>query len=70
LWAKKKPGTQGKEAARVWAKRKPGSHITYSQEMEFQWTFEISKSDFRGQNSMDCGVLYIIGNILERKCLK
>jgi hypothetical protein len=25
---------------------------------------------FRGQNSMDCGVLYIIEKILERRCLK
>ncbi len=29
-----------------------------------------SKSDFRGQTSMTCGVLYIIGNLLERRCLK
>ncbi len=28
----RKPGSQGKEAARVRTKRKPESHITYSQE--------------------------------------
>jgi hypothetical protein len=37
--------------------------------MESKWTLETSKSDVRGQNSMACGVLYIIKNILERKCL-
>ncbi len=39
-------------------------------EMESWWTLEISESDFRGQNSMACGILYIIGKILELRCLK
>jgi len=39
-------------------------------EMESRWTFETSESDCRGQNSMDCGVLYIIGKLLKRRCLK
>ncbi len=39
-------------------------------EMESLWTSKISKSDFRGQNSMTCGVLYIIGKLLELRCLK
>ncbi len=39
-------------------------------EMESQWTPEISESDFRGQNSMTCGSIYIIGKLLERRCLK
>jgi hypothetical protein len=34
------------------------------------WTPKISKSDFRSQNSMACCVLYIIGNLLERKFFK
>jgi len=38
--------------------------------MESQWTPETSESDFRGQTSMACGVLYIIGKLLERRCLK
>jgi hypothetical protein len=29
-----------------------------------------SNSDFRGQKSMACSVLYIIGKLLERRCLK
>jgi len=39
-------------------------------EMESRWTPEISKSDCRRQNSMAHGVLYIIGKLLKRRCLK
>jgi len=39
-------------------------------EMESQWTPETSENDFRGQNSMSCDVLYIIGKLLKHKCLK
>jgi hypothetical protein len=39
-------------------------------EMESRWIPETSKSDCRGQTSMSCGVPYIIGKILKRKCLK
>jgi hypothetical protein len=38
--------------------------------MESQWIPETLESDFRGQNSMDCGVIYIIGKLLEHRCLK
>jgi hypothetical protein len=38
--------------------------------MESRWTSKTSESDCRGQNSMTCGVIYIIGKILERRCLK
>jgi len=38
--------------------------------MESQWTPKTSESDFKGQNSMACGVLYIIEKLLERRCLK
>jgi len=38
--------------------------------MESRWTSKISESDFRGQNSTACDLLYIIGNLLERRCLK
>jgi hypothetical protein len=34
-------------------------------EMESRWTSKILKSNFRGQNSMDCDVLYIIRKLLE-----
>jgi hypothetical protein len=38
--------------------------------MESRWTPETSESDCRGQTSMDCGVLYIIGKLLKRWYLK
>jgi len=37
---------------------------------EWTLTLEISKIDLKGENSMACGVLSIIGKLLERKCLK
>jgi len=38
--------------------------------MKSRWTLETSERDCRGQTSMDYGVLYIIGKLLKRKCLK
>jgi hypothetical protein len=39
-------------------------------EMESRWTPETAESDCRGQNPMACGVLYIVGKLLKRRCLK
>jgi hypothetical protein len=39
-------------------------------ELESQWTSESSKNDWRGQNSLDWSVPYIIGKLLEPRCLK
>jgi hypothetical protein len=39
-------------------------------EMKSRWTLKTSENDFRGQNSMACDVLYIIGKLLEFRCLK
>jgi hypothetical protein len=39
-------------------------------EMESRWTLEILESDFKGQNSMACGIFYIIRKLLEHRCLK
>ncbi len=39
-------------------------------EMESRWTPKILESNLKGQNSMACGVLYIIGKFLEPRCLK
>ncbi len=39
-------------------------------EMESRWTLKTSESDLRSQNSMACGVIYIIEKILKRRCLK
>jgi hypothetical protein len=39
-------------------------------ERESRWTPKTSEINFRGQNSNYYGVLYIIGKLLERRCLK
>jgi len=39
-------------------------------EMESRWTPKTSESNCRGQNSMACDVLYIIGKLSKRRCLK
>jgi hypothetical protein len=39
-------------------------------EMESRWTLKTWESDFRGQNLMPCDILYIIGKLLELRCLK
>jgi hypothetical protein len=39
-------------------------------ELESRWILESSGGDFKGQNSMARAVLYTIGKILERRCLK
>jgi hypothetical protein len=38
--------------------------------MEYWWTSKSSNGDCRGQNAMDWGIPYIIGKILEHRCLK
>ncbi len=39
-------------------------------ELEFRWTPKFSENNFKGQNSMDWKIPYIIGKILELRCLK
>jgi hypothetical protein len=39
-------------------------------EMESRWIPKTSESNCRGQNPMACGILYIIGKLLQRRCLK
>jgi hypothetical protein len=39
-------------------------------ELESQWTPEFSKGDCKGRNSMDLRVPYIIGKLLDLRCLK
>jgi hypothetical protein len=75
--AKRKPGshiTYSRECEKVWGSVREWTFTLPRQlpfwEMEFQWTLKTSESNFRGQNSISCGILYIIGNILECRCLK
>jgi hypothetical protein len=39
-------------------------------ELESRWTLKFSENDFKGQNSLDWSVPYIIGKLFERRCLK
>jgi hypothetical protein len=39
-------------------------------ELKSKWTPKSSESDWKGQNSLDWSIPYIIGRLLERKCLK
>jgi hypothetical protein len=74
LWAKREtweshhmlPGVQ-----RVWGNQPSHSQVnSHGGSWSPKWTLENSKSNFRSQNSMACEILYIIENLLERKCLK
>jgi hypothetical protein len=39
-------------------------------ELESRWSPESSKSNYRGQNSLNWSIPYIIGKLLELRCLK
>jgi len=56
------------ESGREWTFTLPNELPLW--ELESQWTLKSSKGDFRGQNSLDWDVPYIIEKLLERKCLK
>jgi hypothetical protein len=56
------------ESVREWAFTLPRQLPLW--ERESRWTPKTSESHLRGQNSMACGAFYIIGKLLERRCLK
>jgi len=56
------------ESVREWAHTLPNGLPLW--ELEFQWIFEFSKSNLKGQNSLDWNVPYTIGKILRLRCLK
>jgi hypothetical protein len=79
------PGSQGKrkpgshitysrecekvlESVREWTLTLPRQLPLW--EMESRWTLETSESNYKGQTSISCGVLYIIGKLLKRRYLK
>jgi len=72
-WAKREVGSHTKyswEHEKVWKNEPSHPKGVPLWELESRWTPETSESDFRGQNSMTCDVLYIIEKLLELKCLK
>jgi hypothetical protein len=38
--------------------------------LEFLWSFEFSKRNFKGENLLDWGLTYTIENLLKHRCLK
>jgi hypothetical protein len=74
VWAKKEARKSHlmllgmKEGVKRWTFTFPNEFAFW--ELESQWTFESSKSNCKGQNPLDWGVPYIIGNLLKRRCLK
>jgi hypothetical protein len=56
------------ESVREWTPTLPNELSLW--ELESQWTFESSEGDYRGQNSLDWKVLYIIEKLLKPRCLK
>ncbi len=56
------------ESVREWTPTLPSELPLW--ELESRWILEFSKNNCRGQNPLDCSFFYIIGKILESKCLK
>jgi hypothetical protein len=77
VWAKRKSENHiiySQECKKVWESVREWTLTLPRQlplwEMKSRWTLETSETDFKGQNSMACGILYIIEKLLELKCLK
>jgi hypothetical protein len=74
VWAKSELGShiscswECKESVREWTSTLPNELSLW--ELESQWILEFLKSNCRGQNSLDWKVPYIIGKLLEHRCLK
>jgi len=62
--------TYSRECERVWGNEPSHPQGVPLWELESWWTPEFSKDDCKGQTSMVLDIPYIIGNILERRCLK
>ncbi len=59
-----------RECERVWGNEPSHPQGVPLWELESWWTLEFSEDNCRGQTSMAWNVLYIIGKLLERICLK
>jgi len=56
------------ESVREWTHTLPSGLPLW--ELESLWSFESSKSNFKGKNSLDWKLLYIIRKLLKCKCVK
>jgi hypothetical protein len=73
LQAKREAGnhtTYSRECEKVWGNEPSHPKGVPLWELESRGTPEFLEGNFRGQNSMDWGVIYIIGKLLEHICLK
>jgi len=57
-------------ATPLWAKCEDETHTPKSGNLECSGTLENSELDYRGQNTLHWGVLYIIGKVLKCRCPK
>jgi hypothetical protein len=60
------PGVQ--ESVKEWTLTLPSELPLWK--LKSRWTLEFLESDYRGQNPLNWGVPYIIGKLLEHRCLK
>jgi hypothetical protein len=68
--AKARANREARECERVWEWTLTLPSELPFWDLESWWTFESSKNDCRGQTPLHWKVLYIIKNLLKRKCLK
>jgi hypothetical protein len=57
-------------ATPLWGKCEDETHIPKSENLESSGTPENSELDYRGQNTLHWGVLYIVGKVLKCRCPK
>jgi hypothetical protein len=57
-------------ATPLWAKCEDETHTPKSGNLESSGTPENSDLDYRGQNTLHCDVLYIVGKVLNCRCPK
>jgi len=57
-----------KESVKEWTLTPPRELPPW--ELESRWTLEFLKSNYKGQNPLDWKIIYIIENLLKRRCLE
>jgi hypothetical protein len=69
-----KPGSHiscSQKCRKVWGNEPPHSQVSsHFGSWKSRWTFKFSEGNYRRQNTLDWKVPYIIGKLLELRCLK
>jgi len=55
---------------REWTLTLPSEFPFWELESQAWWSIKSLENDCKGQNTLDCKVIYIIGKVLEHKCVK